>query len=103
MSRDVDRIKSEEWARIVGQLSTIQREALTMFNNGYYINGDNRVAITSLVQLHEANQWIMGILSRDHRPGVIADVHITVIIPAFTRHAMAIVVGAIEPKRRPYE
>lgn len=89
--------------RILDQLTKGQREALKLFNNGYYMWGEERKVITSLAELHAANSWIINYFRSDYRPGVIAQVQHYIILPAFRKHVIRIMDLVLSEKKIPYD
>lgn len=68
-----------------------QRDAVTMFEKGEFMYGEQKFKINTLNDLHKANDWVLWQCRDDYRLGVVAAIQNTFIIPMFQAHVLRIV------------
>jgi len=75
------------------EMTDKQRDAVIMFEQGRFMYGEKVYEIHTLTDLHKANSWVLWQCRDDYRPGVIASIQHSFIVPAFKRMAFGIVIA----------
>ena len=70
-----------------------QLDAVELFESGKFKYGEQEYEVNTLQDLYRANEWVMWQCRDDYRPGVIAAIQNTFVIPAFKRMAFGIIVS----------